>query len=55
MKEKLYDLPKYYDVAFSWDISQEIELFRELFMNHVPFGVKKILEPACGTGRFLVA
>ncbi len=54
LKEDLYYLPKYYDVAFSWDISSEIEFFCEVFKKHVPFDVKNILEPACGTGRFLV-
>ena len=55
MKEKLYNIPKYYDIAFSWDLSYEIKLFRELFKRSVPFKVKCILEPACGTGRFLVS
>ncbi|MDD5014572.1 MAG: class I SAM-dependent methyltransferase [Atribacterota bacterium] len=54
MEEKLYNLSKYYDIAFSWDISQEIKLFRELFKRYVPFEIKSILEPACGTGRLLV-
>lgn len=51
--DPLYDLPAVYDVAFGWDISQEVEFFRSLFARHVPFEVKRILEPACGTGRFL--
>jgi SAM-dependent methyltransferase len=55
MREKLYDVPKYYDIAFSWDISREIELFRDFFKRYVPFEVKDILEPACGPGRFLVS
>ena len=55
MNEKLYNLPNYYDIAFSWDITSEIKLFRELFKRYVPFEVKNILEPACGTGRFLVS
>ena len=55
MSEELYRLPLYYDVAFSWDIEPEIAFFDELFREHVPFPVRHILEPACGTGRFLVA
>lgn len=54
MKEKLYNLPQYYNIAFSWDLSKEIKLFQELFNKYIPFEVKNILEPACGTGRFLV-
>jgi SAM-dependent methyltransferase len=55
MNKKLYNLPKYYDVAFSWDITFEIKLFKKFFKKYVPFEVKNILEPACGTGRFLVS
>lgn len=55
MKEKLYNLPQYYDISFSWDISGEIKLFREFFNKYIPFEVKNILEPACGTGRFLMS
>ena len=55
MSEELYNLPLYYDVAFSWDLEPEIEFFRQLFREHVAFPVERILEPACGTGRFLVA
>jgi len=52
---ELYNLPLYYDVAFSWDIEPEIEFFGQLFREHVPFPVERMLEPACGAGRFLVA
>ena len=55
MSEELYNLPLYYDVAFSWDLEPEIEFFSQLFREHVPFPVERILEPACGSGRFLVA
>ncbi len=55
MSEELYNLPLYYDVAFSWDIEPEIKFFGDLFREHVPFPVENILEPACGAGRFLVA
>ena len=55
MSEELYNLPLYYDVAFSWDLGPELEFFGDLFREHVPFPVEDILEPACGAGRFLVA
>jgi SAM-dependent methyltransferase len=54
MKNKLYNSPEYYDIAFSWDITREIEFFAKLFRKYVPFEVKRVLEPACGTGRFLL-
>jgi SAM-dependent methyltransferase len=55
MEKDLYNLPLYYDIAFSWDPKAEIEPFRGYFKKHVPFEVKDILEPACGSGRFLVS
>lgn len=54
IKEELYNLPKYYDVAFSWDLSLEIEFLKGLFNKYIPYDVKKIIEPACGTGRYLI-
>jgi SAM-dependent methyltransferase len=54
-KKELYSNPKYYDVAFGWDQTEEIRIFKMIFEQHVPFPVKRILEPACGTGRFLVS
>ena len=50
---KHYDLPEIYDVAFSWDLSEETGFFKRVFETHVPFPVRHILEPSCGTGRFL--
>lgn len=55
MKPKLYDLPQVYDIAFSWDFSQEIAFFKTVFESEVPFQVEHVLEPACGSGRFLRA
>lgn len=55
MGEELYEHPEYYDIAFSWDIGPEIEFFGRVFREHVPFEVRDILEPCCGTGRFLLA
>ena len=53
MSPKLYGLPQIYDIAFSWDLSREIEFLKGVFERHVSFPVRKILEPACGSGRFL--
>lgn len=52
---ELYKHPEIYDVAFSWDLSEEIRFFKRVFETHVPFTVKDVLEPACGTGRMLRA
>jgi SAM-dependent methyltransferase len=50
----LYNHPQYYDVAFSWDATAELEILEKLFRTHVPFRVKTVLEPACGTGRLMI-
>ncbi len=55
MTEDLYLHPEYYDIAFSWDLSREIDFMEAVFVEHVPFDVSSILEPCCGTGRFLLA
>jgi len=52
---EIYESPLYYDIAFSWDLMSEIDFLKEVFAEHVPFPVERILEPACGTGRFLRA
>ena len=52
---ELYSHPEIYDIAFSWDLSEEIRFFNRVFETQVPFSVKRILEPACGTGRMLRA
>ena len=55
MSQAIYERPLYYDIAFTWDLTREIEFFGEVFAEHVAFPVRRILEPACGTGRFLLA
>ena len=55
MSEELYEHPEYYDIAFSWSLDAEIEFFGRVFREHVPFEVRRVLEPCCGTGRFLLA
>jgi SAM-dependent methyltransferase len=50
----LYKLPKYYHYAFLRNLDPEIRFFESLFKKHVPFKVQNLLEPACGTGVYLV-
>lgn len=49
---RLYDEPRYYDIAFGWDISAEMGFLEEVFRRHKPDGVQSVLDLACGTGRF---
>ncbi len=50
----LYDLPLYYDIAFSWSLSKEADfLIRAIKWHGRLKQLDKVLEPACGTGRML--
>jgi len=51
----LYDSPEVYDVAFGWDLTLELEFVEACFLKHVIDPVRRIVEPACGTGRILAA
>jgi len=51
----IYREPLYYDIAFSWDLESEVSFLKSVFEEFAPFPVERVLEPACGTGRFLRA
>ncbi len=55
MTSKIYDRPFYYDIAFTWSVLKQIDFFERIFELFVPFKVERIGEPACGTGRLLLA
>ncbi len=55
MTSDLYNHPFYYDLAFGWDQTEEIKGLGKIWEKHYPLEVKSVLEPACGTGRVLVA
>jgi SAM-dependent methyltransferase len=50
----LYDYPKYYDVIFGSDWKAEFDFLKDCFAKHAGRPVKRVFEPACGTGRLLV-
>jgi SAM-dependent methyltransferase len=55
LKQKsLYDYPKYYDLLFGSDWRSEFHFLRRCFANHARRRVRRVFEPACGTGRLLV-
>ena len=37
---ELYKHPEIYDIAFSWDLSEEVRFFIRVVETHVPFPVK---------------
>jgi SAM-dependent methyltransferase len=51
----LYSSPEIYDVAFGWSLGLELDFLESCWSDHVQGRVRRILEPACGTGRVLHA
>jgi len=51
----LYDLPLYYDIAADWDISAETAVLKTILDAHLAASAHHLLEPACGSGRYLEA
>jgi SAM-dependent methyltransferase len=49
----IYDYPKYYDLLFGSDWKAEFDFLEACFGQHAGRRVKRLFEPACGTGRLL--
>ena len=49
-----YNLPVYYDVSFSHEMSDELAFLKAIFRKFCKASRPKLLEPACGTGRLIV-
>lgn len=53
----LYDYPKYYDLVFGSDWKAEHDFLEGVFETHAALPrrqrVRRLLEPACGTGRLM--
>jgi len=52
--ESIYDHPKYYDLVFGADCAAELKFIQRCAEQFATGNVKKLFEPACGTGRLLV-
>ena len=50
-----YDYPQYYDMAFRDDTAEETEFLDVVWRKYCDFDVRRVLEPACGTGRVVTA
>jgi len=50
----LYDYPKYYDLIFGSDWKAEFDFLEDVFEKHTSRIVRRLFEPACGTGRLLI-
>ncbi len=54
ISSSIYDFPKYYDMIFNADWAKEVKFLDACFQKHAKRKVKRVFEPACGTGRLLV-
>lgn len=48
-----YDYPEYYDLGFQEDTPKEIEFLQKAFERFGKGPIRRIIEPACGTGRLV--
>jgi SAM-dependent methyltransferase len=49
----LYDYPRYYDLVFGSDWCAEFRFLQGCFERYAEGPVRRVFEPACGTGRLL--
>ncbi|MEM6798333.1 MAG: class I SAM-dependent methyltransferase [Planctomycetota bacterium] len=49
----LYDYPRYYDLVFGSDWKAEFDFLQACFAEHATGTVRRLFEPACGTGRLM--
>mgnify|MGYP000641174888 CR=1 FL=1 len=54
IRGSIYDYPKYYDVLFGSDWKAEHDFLQACFGRYAKRPVKRLFEPACGTGRLLL-
>jgi len=48
-----YDYPQHYDLAFRSETRLEADFIEAACRKYCPFPVRRLLEPACGTGRLI--
>jgi SAM-dependent methyltransferase len=48
-----YDYPRYYDLAFRSETRREADFIEAACRKYCPFAARRLLEPACGTGRLV--
>ncbi len=53
IRGNVYDYPKYYDVLFGSDCQAEFDFVTACFARYARRPVRRLFEPACGTGRLL--
>jgi SAM-dependent methyltransferase len=53
MNQSWYDFPEYYDLAFRSETRLEADFIEAACRRYCHFKVRRLLEPACGTGRLV--
>lgn len=54
-KRDWYDTPLYYDIIYDADTRKEADLLEHVFAKHASVGrTRRVLEPACGSGRLVI-
>jgi len=48
-----FDYPQYYDIAFQAYTRREADFIVAACRKYCPFGARRLLEPACGSGRLI--
>jgi SAM-dependent methyltransferase len=48
-----YDYPRYYDIVFQAYTQHEADFIEAACRKYCPFRARRLLEPACGTGRLI--
>jgi SAM-dependent methyltransferase len=48
-----YDFPQYYDLAFRSDTKPQADFLEAVARTYCDFPVRRLLEPACGSGRLV--
>ena len=48
-----YDYPQYYDIVFQAYTQREADFIEAACRKYCPFEVRRLLEPACGSGRLI--
>jgi len=53
LRASWYDWPRYYDLAWRSETRLEADFIQAAARKYCPFPVRRLLEPACGTGRLV--
>lgn len=53
LRASVYDFPHYYDLVYGSDWKAEFDFLRGSFERYAKRIVRRVFEPACGTGRLL--